>query len=78
MSMYYPEEEDSEDALEGQWICPVKEDCEELRLCGNCYHNGKYSCLYPFAAARNFSCSCFSCKYLKAETMAVKCTKEET
>ena len=75
MSMYYPDEEDREEV----WLCPVNGgvDCEELRLCGNCYHKGKYSCPYPYATNMDISCHRFSCKYLKAETMSVRCTKEE-
>lgn len=77
-SMYYPDEEDREDLEDVMWLCPVKGlDCEELSLCENCYHKGKYSCLYPYATHRNIFCRRFSCKYLKAETMSVRCIKEE-
>lgn len=70
--------EEEEVLEEESWVCPVDDDCDELRLCGNCYHNGKYTCPNGNVSnLSNISCERFSCKYLKAETMAVSCTKEE-
>ena len=78
MSMYYPDEEDCEEFYKRPWICAAGTKCQEPRLCRNCYHKGKYSCPHGWVGALSDKpCESYSCKYLKAETMSVRCIKEE-
>lgn len=63
------------------WTCPTGKTTSECRnpaLCTNCYHFGISTCQHPVGAAEKGSYykHCFTCKYLKAEFISVKCEKE--